>query len=205
MRQLKRSILVLSAVLWLLPVTTARAQLREMFAEKRRFCLPADQTVWVYPGGPESVPCRLEGRWKVSLCIDGRHTKLGHAWIRFEHAETGEVHTASLYNRGFGGVRDADTGNWMYRPAAVDGLQWDLDMKHEPLFCSRKVFVVTTVVDNPQIYRGLNNGYGHGYIVDNCVTYARDAWHYYTGEYYPLHLGCHTTDTLYRGVSRQHR
>jgi hypothetical protein len=92
----------------------------------------------------------------------------------------------------------------MYRPAQIDGVQWDLDMQQEYLIGSRQVFIVTTLVENPRIYRGRNNGYGHGCIVNNCVTYARDAWHYYSGEYYVLHSGCHTADTLQRAICRQH-
>jgi hypothetical protein len=204
MRQFRRLMFLLSAVLWLLPVTTTHGEIRHLFAKKQRFCLPAEQTVWVHPRGPDEVPCCLEGRWKVSLCIECQHAKFGHAWIRFEHTETGEAHTSALYNKGFGGVRDADTGRWMYRPAPADGLQWDLDMQREHLISSRQVLIVTTLVDNPRIYRGRNNGYGHGCIVNNCVTYARDAWFYYSGECYELQSGCHTADTLLRGVCQQH-
>ncbi len=92
----------------------------------------------------------------------------------------------------------------MYRPAQVDGIQWDLDMKREHLICSRQACIVTTLVENPQIYRGSKNGYGHGRTLFNCVTYARDAWNYYSGECYSLKPGFHTADTLIRGVSRRH-
>ena len=42
------------------------------------------------------------------------------------------------------------------------------------------------MVNHPVIYRGALNGFGHLGVRVNCVTYARDAWYFYTREYYSL-------------------
>jgi hypothetical protein len=199
-----RTTVLVTAVFWLIPETPTQGEIPRLCAEKRRFCLPAGQTVWVCPQGPDNIPCCLEGVWKVSLCIESYLGKCGHTWMRFENTETGEVHTTARYIKGYGGVRDIDTGCWMYRPAKVSGVQWDLDMKREHLIGSRRAHIVTTLVENPRIFRGRNNGYGHGRTVNNCVTYTRDAWHYYTGEYYKLPPLLHTADTLLRRISKCH-
>lgn len=152
----------------------------------------------VEPKGPNELPKRLEGLWKVSLCINP-----AHCWIRFEQTETGEVHTLGRYPKGVGGKRDPETGEWLWPDAELAGLQWDLDLQHEQEVQQGKYRLLSVLVKNPPIYRGRTNGFGHGYWHNNCATYARDAWHYYSGEGYPLPR-IHTPDDLLLEVLQRH-
>jgi hypothetical protein len=155
---------------------------------------PAD----VDPKGPHELPERLEGLWKVSLCISGPHS-----WIRLEHTGTGEVHTLSRYKQGVGGIRNVTTGEQVWPAAAVSGVQWDLDMQYEDEFRQGKYRLLRVLVENPPIYRGRDDGFGYYLLRNNCTTYARDAWHYYSGEGYPLPV-VHTPEHLLVGVLKRH-
>lgn len=64
--------------------------------------------------------------------------------------------------------------------------------------------LLSTYIDNPRILRGENDGHGHGIVSNNCVTYARDCWFAYTGEYYPLPDGAHTPGALRNCVLHYH-
>lgn len=200
MRAWLLSSFLLGAIPWLMPAR-AQGETPRLWAERRH---STNQMIGIPASGPDAVPCQLPGPWKVSLCIESRYGKCGHTWIRFEHAETGEVHTVSRYLKGTGGIVDAQTGQWMYEPAEVNGIQWDHDLSREHLIGTTDVCLVTARVENPRVYRGANDGYGHGVVVNNCVTHARDAWFYYSGEKYPLDQGLHTADTLLHGVMQNH-
>jgi hypothetical protein len=154
--------------------------------------------------GPCNIPCCLEGTWEVSHCLEVRCDQLGHSWIRFQNVETGEVHTAGLYLKGFGGVRDSRTGCWIVPPAETSGLQWDTDLVREPGLRRGEYYRLRTVVQNPRIYRGRNCGFGHGVIRNNCVTYSRDAWCYYSGEYYDIPCLVQTTNHLIDEIEERH-
>lgn len=133
--------------------------------------------------GPDELPVQLPGLWRVSLC-----RACGHNWIRFEHAETRELHTLGRYTKGFGGEFDWRTGRWVWPHAAQCGVTWDMDLKFEVGVRRDGRILRTCYVWNPWIYRGRANGYGHLGVRMNCTTYARDAWHFYTGEWYDLPL-----------------
>jgi hypothetical protein len=124
---------------------------------------------------------QLHGLWKVSLCITR-----GHAWIRYESVDTGEVHTIGRYSKGEGGRVDPQTGRQVWPETQEAGLQWDMDLRYEPHIRKGRFLLLSVLVDSPRIIRGEKDGYGHGIWHVNCVTYARDAWACYTGEYYDL-------------------
>lgn len=152
----------------------------------------------VEPKGPHELPARLEGVWKISLCISGPHS-----WIRFEHTDTGDVHTLGRYKQGVGGIRNVTTGEQVWPDAALSGVQWDLDLQHEGDVRQGKYRLVSVLVENPPIYRGRDDGFGYHLLRNNCTTYARDAWHYYSGEGYPLPI-VHTPGHLLVGVLKRH-
>lgn len=138
--------------------------------------------------GPDALPACLPGLWRVSLCASWEHN-----WIRLENMETGELHTLGRYFQGTGAEFDRRTGQQVWPAAPACGVIWDMDLKfHRGVRADGRV-LRTCDVRNPRIYRGHANGYGHGVIRLNCVTYARDAWHFYTGEWYalpPIALPC---------------
>ena len=115
----------------------------------------------------------------VSLCVGDTH-----AWIRYQNVETGEVHTCGRYGRGFGSLTDSRTGQRLWPAAGSSGVQWDMDMMYDHGLRSDMRILRSAVVNNPVIYRGALNGFGHLGVRVNCVTYARDAWYFYTREYY---------------------
>lgn len=131
--------------------------------------------------GPSQLPEKLHGLWMISLCVGDTH-----AWIRYQNLETGEVHTCGRYGRGFGSVRDARSGRLLWPAARHSGVQWDMDMMYDRGVRKDMEVLRSTIVRDPVIYRGTWNGFGHLGIRINCVTYARDAWYFYTQEYYPL-------------------
>ena len=138
--------------------------------------------------GPSQLPTQLSGLWQVSLC-----TSCTHAWIRFQHTTTGEVHTLGRYTRGFGGVIDWRTCQRQWPAAPASGVIWDQDLKFEWLLRSDMHTLRSCHVWNPCIFHGQNDGYGHCGLRMNCTSHARDAWHYYSGEWYdlpPLELPC---------------
>jgi hypothetical protein len=61
-----------------------------------------------------------------------------------------------------------------------------MDLRYEPYVRQGRFLLLSVLVQSPRIIRGENNGFGHGLWRMNCVTYARDAWAAYTGEYYRL-------------------
>ena len=129
--------------------------------------------------GPSELPERLEGPWKVSLCVSS-----DHAWIRFKHLETGELHTLSRYQRGWGGQWDAEEHRWVAPRVAVSGVQWDRDVDHEEMFDGGRCVFLSVTVRDPKIFRGRGDGLGFNAYFNNCTTFAREAWRYYSGESY---------------------
>jgi hypothetical protein len=125
----------------------------------------------------------LEGIWDISLCVGDTH-----AWIRFQNVETGEVHTCGRYGKGFGGITDKNSGASLWPDAPAGGVLWDMDLLYEQgLRHDKRVLRVVRML-NPPVFRGAWNGYHHFGVRVNCTTYTRDAWFYYTGEYYHLPL-----------------
>ncbi len=133
--------------------------------------------------GPSGLPIQLVGIWDISLCVGTTHS-----WIRFENVETGEVHTCGRYGKGFGGITDKSSGAAVWPAAPAGGVIWDMDLLYEHGVRQDKRVLRVVRVLNPLIYRGLLNGYHHFGVRINCTTYARDAWFFYTGEYYHLPL-----------------
>lgn len=131
--------------------------------------------------GPTGLPDRLHGLWMISLCVGDTH-----AWIRYQNLETGEVHTCGRYGRGFGSVKDALSGRQLWPAARHSGVQWDMDMMYDRGVRTDMKVLRSTIVRDPVVFRGSLRGFGHLGIRLNCVTYARDAWYFYTREYYPL-------------------
>jgi hypothetical protein len=131
--------------------------------------------------GPGDLPAQLPGWWRVSLC-----SACGHTWIRFEHADTGELHTLGRYTKAFGGEFDWRTGRWVWPHAPACGVIWDIDLKFDVGVRTDGRILRTCYVCNPRIYRGRANGYGHCGVRMNCTTYARDAWYFYAGEWHDL-------------------
>ncbi|MFQ5732394.1 MAG: hypothetical protein ACE5KM_10635 [Planctomycetaceae bacterium] len=152
---------------------------------------------WAEPKGPLDMPGRLEGLWKVSLCIND-----GHCWIRFENQKTGDSHTMGRYPRGTGGRLD-EQGQVKFPNAKVSGVQWDLDLKYEPDVRNGKYLLLSVLVKNPPIYRGSGHGIGYSALRNNCASFARNAWHYYSGEGYPL-AWIPTPEDLRLGVLKRH-
>jgi hypothetical protein len=133
--------------------------------------------------GPSELPGQLAGTWEISLCVGD-----SHAWIRFQNIENGEVHTCGRYGKGFGGVTDKSSGVSIWPSAPAGGVVWDMDLLYEQGIRNDKRVLRVVQVANPIVYRGPFNGYGHCGVRMNCTTYARDAWWFYTGEYYHLPL-----------------
>jgi hypothetical protein len=140
-------------------------------------------TVQAQIRGPSELPQQLDGIWDISLCVGDTH-----AWIRFQNVETGEVHTCGRYGKGFGGVKDKDSGVQLWPPAPVGGVLWDMDLLYEDGIRQDKLVLRVVRMLNPPVYRGFLNGYHHFGVRANCASYARDAWFFYTGEYYHLPL-----------------
>lgn len=133
--------------------------------------------------GPSELPKQLVGIWDISLCVGDTH-----AWIRFQNVETGEVHTCGRYGKGFGGITDKASGAPLWPAAPTGGVLWDMDLLYERGLRQDKRVLRTVRVLNPLIYRGFFDGHHHFGVRMNCTTYARDAWFFYTGEYYHLPL-----------------
>src|SRR5262245_4257238 len=132
--------------------------------------------------GPGEFPDHLKGTWKVSLCC-----RPYHAWIRFENAKTGEVHTAARFRHGSGDAPDPIDGTAL--PSVdSDGVWWDQDLRHEASIRCGFCLLATVILDNPAVYRGCDAGEGYCVVWNNCTHYAAEAWHFYSGECYPV--GC---------------
>ena len=148
--------------------------------------------------GPDSLPGQQTGLWRVSLCAVH-----GHIWIRLADTASNRVLTLGRYRKGAGGRYDAKSGGWLVEPAASSGVQLNMEQCHEPAVLQGRHVLLTATVRNPKIFRGAGNGYGHGGLRNNCVTYARNAWHFYTGEWYDLPT-VHTPKSLYRAISARY-
>lgn len=147
--------------------------------------------------GPDEMPCRLPGRWKITLCILIDCPDIGHTWLRYQNLDTGEVHTVGRYMKGRGG--DECT------PAApVSGTIYDIDLKRESTLYCPDVYRISCLVNDPIVYKGANCGWGHGGVRNNCVTHCRDGWCYFTHEYYPLGHFIHSPKELLRELAKQH-
>jgi hypothetical protein len=114
-------------------------------------------------GDPDQLPSSLPGTWKISLCIAGEQS-----WLRLEDLKTGEFHTLSR-----GGQNP-------------QGVQWDLDVARESEITSTSHIRASTTVQNPRVFRGTQKDRGYGPSTGNCAGFSRDAWYFYSGEWYPL-------------------
>jgi hypothetical protein len=153
--------------------------------------------------GPEGIPAMLPGVWHVTLCFESGHVAARHCWLRYQNVHTGEVHTLARFVKGKGGWMD-ENGDWIAPPAEESGLVWDHDLKRECDVLKGRVHMISVVRTNPCIYRGWDDGYGHGRIINNCATWCRDAWEYHTGERAELMLLAHTTGKLHTSLNRCH-
>lgn len=151
------------------------------------------------PVGPDDIPETLPGRWRASLCIARDH---GHAWIRLEHCETGEVRSIGRFHLLVGGWFDREHLRWHYPPTFRTGLYMDREQRHEFLKEAEECILLTEIVENPQLLAG-GKATGHGLIRNNCVTYTRDAWYVLTGEYFELPT-FHTPPALRDAVEQSH-
>lgn len=156
------------------------------------------KTELVVPVPTSQLPEQLPGVWKVSLCA-----KKGHTWIRFENQTTKEVRTLGRFARGVGGKWNRETRSWDWRPAPVSGVLMDMELRHEPSIKKGYYILLSVYAKDPKIFRGINNGVGHHGIRNNCVTYARDAWHFYSNEWYNL-PPIHTPASLRKRVIKYH-
>lgn len=134
---------------------------------------------WARAETPSSAfvpPAQLQGTWWVSLCVKGNH-----AWIRFQNADTGKVHTLCRAMKGWGQEKDPATGQIIKPGCPFDGVMWDADLDFDqpgkPAYLH-----ITTIVKDPMIFKGANNGQGYGKFKLNCAVFARDAWHDYSGD-----------------------
>jgi hypothetical protein len=135
----------------------------------------------------------------VSLCIAENN---GHAWIRLEHCETGEVRTIGRYHLLVGGWFDREHFRWNYPPTFRTGLHMDREQKFEFEDTAADAVLLTETVDDPHLrVRGRTTG--HGMVRNNCVTYTRDAWYVLTGEYFDL-PPIHTPRSLRKAVETAH-
>ena len=151
-------------------------------------------------GGPEKVPQQLFGLWRVSLCVKpGMHR--GHAWIRYQHVHTGEVHTVGRFQRHVRPTRRRATGEILYPSTKTSGLYWDYDWRFEHEVRAGKYTIGSVVVRDPTIF-GHEDLQGHGTIRNNCITYARDAWQYYSGQQIELAL-VHTPEGFLRSIENE--
>ncbi len=149
------------------------------------------------------MPHRLEGRWKISLCIYLEHGKTGHTWLRYQNCDTGEVHTVGRYFKDHGGTKNKD-GAWVYPPAPISGVIYDIDLKRESDIREGKITMLSCFVNDPIVFRGQNGGFGHDGHHNNCVTHARDGWCHFTREYYEIGVLVHSPKELYRHVTERH-
>lgn len=145
------------------------------------------------------IPDSLPGKWKVSICV----RVPGHAWIRFENLDTKEVVTLSRFQYLSGGKFDWKKLRYSKRPVTDAGVWMNRELGEESKIEAGNYLMISTFVDNPKINLGPNNGEGHGTVVNNCATYCRDAWFYYTGEYYHFDK-VHSPIELRNAIIRRH-
>lgn len=105
------------------------------------------------------------------------------------------MHTVARFREGFGDYTDPATGRLIVGNVPESGLWWDQDLRFEEHVRAGKYPFLTVLVNDPIIYRAGGRCAGYTFCGDNCVHYARDAWHFYSGEWYdlpalalPLHL-----------------
>ena len=151
------------------------------------------------PVGPDDLPQSLPGRWEISLCVADDN---GHAWIRFENLDTGEVRSISRFHVLVGGWFDRKEFRWNYAPTFRTGLHMDREQRREPDVADGSEILRTTVVEDPQVFVG-KRARGHALVRNNCATYARDAWYFYTGEYWEL-PEIHSPKHLRESIGREH-
>lgn len=151
------------------------------------------------PLGPAEIPESLPGRWRVSLCIAENN---GHAWIRLENCETGEVRSIGRYHLLVGGWFDREHFRWKYPPTFRTGLYMDREQKAEFQQTADQCILVTQVVEDPRLLVN-DRTRGHGMVRNNCVTYARDIWYVMTGEKFDL-PPIHTPRALRQAVEAAH-
>ena len=151
-------------------------------------------------GGPESVPRQLFGVWRVSLCVKpGWHR--GHAWIRYENLHTGEIHTVGRFQRNVRATRRRETRETLYPRTSTSGLHWDYDWRFEHQVRQGQYVVGSVTVRDPLIF-GHDDLLEYGVVRDNCITYARDAWQYYSGQHFDLAI-IHTPEGFLRTIEQQ--
>ena len=152
------------------------------------------------PIGPDDLPHHLPGRWKVSLCVCARPS---HAWIRYQNLDTGEIRSIGRYHVLVGGWFDGGRIRYHYAPTWRPGLYMDREQRYEDQVRKGKCLLLSVYQDDPQIFLGEIGSHGYGLVVNNCATYARDAWHFYSGEKYSL-PEIHTPDELLKAVLQRH-
>ncbi len=153
---------------------------------------------------PDQMPCRLKGTWKITMVLEVDCNQFGHAYLRYENVDTGEFHTIGRYCRGWGNARELIGNPSPVGPSPFSGVVWDLDAAREPEYQARKFYAISTVKTDPFVLRGINGGWGHGGLVNNCNTHVRDAWHCYTGEWYDLCPVWHTSNHLLSQIAKRH-
>jgi hypothetical protein len=165
---------------------------RDFLVVRAAATVPLAVTCWIWcsilpaappvlPKGPGELPTQLSGRWEIAVCFAGEHT-----WLRFESLQTGEVHTLSRVERGWGGLRDEQTREWLAPVARSCGVHWDQDLVWDSRFPQEDHVARRVVIDNPHVYRGDRDGRGYNVLTNNCATFVREAWETYTGERYRL-------------------
>ena len=180
-------------------------QLRTSKAEVPHFPLRADwvgNEVLAAPaiGGPDAVPRQLFGQYRVSLCVKpGMHR--GHAWIRYENLRTGEVSTIGRYQRNVRPTRRKDTREVLYPKTTESGLHWNYEWRYEHKVRQGEYVIDTVVLRDPVIF-GHDELSGHRTVRHNCITYARDAWQFYSGQRFDLAL-IHTPENFLREINRE--
>jgi hypothetical protein len=65
-------------------------------------------------------------------------------------------------------------------------VQWDLDVQREIERKSIDHIRASVTLQNPRVFRGSDKGRGYGVSAGNCAGFTRDAWHFYSGEWYEL-------------------
>lgn len=153
---------------------------------------------------PCEFPVRFAGRWKISLCIFVKCGDPGHSWLRYQNCETGEIHTVGRYQKDHGGTKNPDTGEWVYPPAPISGVIYDLDLKREKQLLSGEAHAISCYVNDPIVWRGENGGFGHGGHRANCVTHCRDGWQYFTGERYDVGVVFQSPLELQKEIVKRH-
>lgn len=151
------------------------------------------------PVGPGDLPEMLPGRWKIALCVSDDND---HAWIRFENPETGSVRSIGRFHLLVGGWFDPRRMRWNYLPTFRTGLYMDREQRREGELADGSEILRSAWVENPQLFVG-GGARGHAIVRNNCATYARDAWHFYTGEYWEL-PAIHSPRTLRESIGRVH-